>query len=180
LLRWTAHCVFGSILRFHGNDHRPWTYTPAVEATIRSYLEMRYKLIPALIAGGAHATATGFPLAARCDLHWPEHPSARSNLQYIWLNDTLVAPIYDTAHNLTARDVWIPPGAWQDAWNGSVVTGPANLSVSLPYERLPMWHRGEGGLVLGLEKGGLRIDAQERAQSRCTAEMQPRGSREDR
>ena len=72
LLRWTAHCVFGSILRFHGNDHRPWTYTPAVEATIRSYLEMRYKLIykliPALIAGGAHATATGFPLAARCDL----------------------------------------------------------------------------------------------------------------
>lgn len=113
-------------------------------------------------------------------MHWPEHPAARSNLQYIWLNDTLVAPIYDTAHNLTARDVWIPPGAWQDAWNGSVVTGPANLSVSLPYERLPMWHRGEGGLVLGLEEGGLRVDAQERAQSRCTAEMQPRGSREDR
>ena len=31
LLRWTGHCVFGSILRFHGSDHRPWTYTPAVE-----------------------------------------------------------------------------------------------------------------------------------------------------
>ena len=26
LLRWTAHCAFGSILRFHGSDHRPWSY----------------------------------------------------------------------------------------------------------------------------------------------------------
>ena len=25
LLLWTAHCVFGTILRFHGSDHRPST-----------------------------------------------------------------------------------------------------------------------------------------------------------
>ena len=51
LLRWAAHCTFGSILRFHGADHRPWSYDNHTEDTIRSYLQVRYKLIPSLIAG---------------------------------------------------------------------------------------------------------------------------------
>ncbi|KAL1527745.1 hypothetical protein AB1Y20_009130 [Prymnesium parvum] len=161
LLRWTAHCVFGTILRFHGDDHRPWTYGPEVEASIKVYLEMRYKLIPSLLAAGQRATADGTPLVSRCDLLWPEYAEASSNLQYLWLDDTLVAPIYDSTSNLTSRDVWIPPGQWQDAWNGSVVTGPATLSVSQPYERVPMWHRADGGLVLALDQPALRVDEQE-------------------
>merc|ERR1719240_1382884 len=55
LLRWTAHCAFGTILRFHGNDHRPWTYYNATEDAIRNYLNTRYKLAPSLIAAGHHA-----------------------------------------------------------------------------------------------------------------------------
>ena len=162
LLRWTAHCTFGSILRFHGNDHRPWTYGDAVQGTIKAYLDMRYKLVPSLVAAGAHATQSGFPLVARCDLYWPEaKPASASNLQYIFLNDTLVAPIYDSTDNVTTRDVWVPPGKWMDVWNGSVVEGPATLSVSLPYERQPMWHRADGGLVLGLEQPATRVDEQD-------------------
>ena len=86
LLRWTAHCVFGTILRFHGSDHRPWSYDNHTEDTIRSYLQMRYKMIPSLIAAGATATDTSFPIVARADLFWPEHPEAASNQQYIYLN----------------------------------------------------------------------------------------------
>ena len=73
----------------------------------------------------------------------------------------LVAPIYDTKQNLTTRSVWIPPGKWQDAWNGSTVTGPATLSVTLPFERVPMWHRAGGGLVLALDEPGVRVDEQD-------------------
>jgi len=146
LLRWTGHCTFGSILRFHGNDHRSWTYDNATVASVRWYLRTRYRLLPALIAAGATATATGFPLIARCDLIDPEYAEARSNDQYLFLNDTLVAPIFDSSTNQTTRSVWIPPGTWHDAWNGSVVVGPATLSVTQPYERVPLWHRG-GALV---------------------------------
>ena len=91
----------------------------------------------------------------------PEHPEASSNLQYLFLGDVLVAPIYDTKQNLTTRSVWIPPGKWQDAWNGSTVTGPATLSVTLPFERVPMWHRAGGGLVLALDEPGVRVDEQD-------------------
>jgi len=161
LLRWTAHCALGSILRFHGADHRPWTYGAAAEATVKSYLDMRYRLMPSLIAAGRQATAEGTPLVARCDLLWPEHPEAASNLQYLFLNETLLAPIYDTERNLTTRPVWIPPGRWVDAWNGSVVTGPASLSATLPYERVPMWHKADGGLVLAVDEPATRVADQD-------------------
>ena len=128
MLRWTAHCAFGSIHRFHGNDHRPWSYDNHTEDVVRDYLKTRYKLAPSLIAAGHHSTETGFPFVTRADLFWPEQPDANDNTQYIFLNDTLVAPIFDSTTNESTRQVWIPPGIWQDAWDGSTVTGPKPIS----------------------------------------------------
>ena len=28
-----------------------------------------------------------------------------------------------------SRSVWVPPGQWQDAWDGSIVTGPKVVMV---------------------------------------------------
>eukprot|EP01052_Picozoa_sp_SAG31_P025602 SAG31_NODE_2253_length_6075_cov_2.406459_2_plen_859_part_00 len=170
LLRWTAHCAFGTIFRFHGADHRPWQYGEAVEDTIRQYITARYKLAPSLIAAGQHATRTGYPFVTRCDLLWPEHATAgaANSTQYIFLNDTLVAPIWSgliSSHpapgvqpvNISSRQVWIPPGDWQDAWDGSIVTGPKLVTATQPYEKIPMWHRKAGGLTVLTDAPGLRI-----------------------
>jgi len=140
LMRWTAHCAFGSIHRFHGSDHRPWSYDNHTENVIRDYLNARYKLAPTLVAAGHQAAESGFPLVGRGDLFWPEHAEdgAYDNTQYVFLNDTLVAPIFEFISNETSRNVWIPPGDWEDAWDGSVVTGPQNISAQQPYERIPM------------------------------------------
>eukprot|EP01047_Picozoa_sp_COSAG01_P024186 COSAG01_NODE_1487_length_10136_cov_8.813390_5_plen_456_part_00 len=291
LLRWTAHCVFGTVIRYHGADHRPWKYGREIEGSIRQYLKTRYKLAPSLLAAGQHATRTGMPYVARCDLLWPEHaeppanasvPSSDRNCsvvltgtdvrdperapmppkgnlsqaqccdhcvatptcsayvwatdgvqpsgyscfllratggtrpapnrvvglvgaqnqtgrqwsssstqyhlrvksmligsldrlrlttfcdadtdtccmaRYIFLNDTLVAPIWDTSSNVTSRAVWIPPGQWEDAWDGSTVSGPKTVTASQPYERQPMWHRKGGGLTVITDSPGLRIGA---------------------
>jgi len=150
LLRWTAHCTFGTIVRFHGADHRPWTYGPEAEGVIRSYLQIRYRLAPSLIAAGRRATETGFPLVARCDLYWPEHRQhSASNHQYVFLEDLLVAPIFEEGPAGGAtRSVWIPPGDWQDAWGGAVVRGPTTVESTQPCERQPMWYRRDGGLLV--------------------------------
>eukprot|EP01050_Picozoa_sp_SAG11_P010128 SAG11_NODE_998_length_6237_cov_22.378299_4_plen_957_part_00 len=252
LLRWTAHCVFGTILRYHGADHRPWRYGSAVETTIQKYINIRYKLAPSLIAAGQEASRTGTPFVARCDLFWPEYGhvpresrncskamldtdagvgaqraatmppkgnlsqascceycvadptcsayvwatdgvqqsgyscwllqstggtrrsasrilglvgaqkpvmSSSSSTQYIFLNDTLVAPIWDTSTNGTTRSVWIPPGKWEDAWTGSIVSGPQTIqSEALPYEKQPMYHKRDGGLNVITDSPGLRIE----------------------
>ena len=52
LIRWAQHCSFGTILRLHGDDHRPWTYDAHTEAVLQGYLKMRYQMVPMLIAAG--------------------------------------------------------------------------------------------------------------------------------
>ncbi|CAJ1400869.1 unnamed protein product [Effrenium voratum] len=148
LMRWTAHCVFGSILRFHGADHRPWSYDNHTLQVISSYLGMRYKMLPMLLSAGQKATKTGFPLVARGDFFWPEHPESASNQQYVFLEDILVAPIWNSGSNITSRQVWIPPGHWKDSWDGSITEGPKTVTATQPWERQPMWIRPGAMLVL--------------------------------
>ena len=127
---------------------------------IKSYLDIRYRLSPSLVAAGHVASTTGFPIVARCDLFWPNYIEARSNDQYIHLQDTLIAPMFETATNITSRRLWVPPGEWQDAWTGNIVVGPSVVVSSQPYERQPMFHR-RGGVLVMLNHGDLRINDQD-------------------
>lgn len=44
------------------------------------------------------------------------------------------------------RSVWIPPGEWEDAWTGSVVSGPRRAVVQSPLWHMPIFVR-RGGIV---------------------------------
>jgi hypothetical protein len=78
----------------------------------------------------------------------------------VWLNDTLVAPIWDSSTNESTRDVWVPPGEWVDGWSGAKISGPKNVTVTQPFARIPLWHR-VGGLVVAAPEPGSRVDAQD-------------------
>lgn len=80
--------------------------------------------------------------------------------QYLFVNDTLVAPIMSAQSVPDSRRVWIPPGEWQDAWNGSVVAGPAWHVAHQPVQRIPMWHR-RGGLVVTVPAPKMRVELQD-------------------
>ena len=108
LLRWTAHCVLGTVVRFHQGDHRFWLRDNQTQETARSYLNLRYKLAPSLIGWGNTVQKAGFPLTARCDLVWPEHPEANDPTQYLHMNATLVAPLEAELQNTNkTRSVWV-------------------------------------------------------------------------
>eukprot|EP00927_Polykrikos_kofoidii_P015618 TRINITY_DN16958_c0_g1_i1.p1 TRINITY_DN16958_c0_g1~~TRINITY_DN16958_c0_g1_i1.p1 ORF type:complete len:980 (+),score=114.21 TRINITY_DN16958_c0_g1_i1:90-2942(+) len=163
-MRWTAHCAYGSILRYHdagAGAHRPWDYDAHTLEVTRSYLHARSKLMPSLIAAGQRATKTGHPLVARGDLFWPEYPDSASNQQYLFLDDILVAPIWDSHQNETSRSVWIPPGDWEDAWDGSIVKGPRTVATTRPFEQIPMWLRREGGFLIVADNASQRVEDQD-------------------
>ncbi|MHB8637653.1 MAG: TIM-barrel domain-containing protein [Fimbriimonadaceae bacterium] len=44
------------------------------------------------------------------------------------------------------RQVWMPPGQWENLWTGERVGGGFNMSVSAPLAEVPMWLR-QGGMV---------------------------------
>ena len=151
LLRWTAHCVLGTIVRFHQGDHRFWLRPNGTLAAARSYLTMRHALAPSLIAAGRTLQRAGFPLTARCDLLWPAHAAegARDPTQYVHLNATLVAPldVEPTDKVSNSRSVWVPPGDWIDGWSGASVRGPRTINVTQPADKIPMWHKAGAVLV---------------------------------
>merc|ERR1719210_330970 len=128
LIRWMAFCTFGTILRLHGADHRPWIYEKLhlnwVKPGVVAYIRLRYRMSPSLIAYGHQLKWTGKPYVARCDFYWPGKPEAQSNHQYIFLDDVLVSPQWQNDKNMSAKKTWIPPGLWQDMWDGSIVKGP--------------------------------------------------------
>ena len=53
-------------------------------------------------------------------------------------DDLLVAPVVE--EGATARTVVVPPGTWR-ADDGTVVTGPATVTVAAPLSRLPHFMR---------------------------------------
>ena len=100
-------------------------------------------------------------MCTRCCSAEHAKDGASNSTQYIFLDDTLVAPIWDSTANTTTRSVWVPPGDWEDAWDGSTVSGPKMVEASQPYEKQPMWHKKSGGLTVITDEPGLRIDDQD-------------------
>jgi hypothetical protein len=43
--------------------------------------------------------------------------------------------------------VWVPPGSWEDAWSGKIITGPQRITVTAPVEQIPMYYR-RGSLLI--------------------------------
>ncbi len=51
----------------------------------------------------------------------------------------------------TPRSVWIPPGTWINAWNGSVVKGPATDTFNSPLDQIPLYIRSGSVFALAPE-----------------------------
>ena len=105
-VRWVQFCSMGTIMRIHsdasknpGTDYsrQPWAIgTPAdgVEDLVRTFVEMRYKLIPTLVSAAARVTdGDGMPRVRRLDLEWPAEANATRVDQYLLADDLLVAPV---------------------------------------------------------------------------------------
>lgn len=150
-VRWSQHCALGAIHRYHGGPgHQPWLYNNTVESIIRRYLSLRMALMPTYIAAGTRASADGTPIARRLDITFPNAGvNATRSDQYLLADDILVAPCdsWEDESGTSIRDVWIPPGEWQDVWTGAITRGPLTMSVTQPLDRVPMFHRRPGLVV---------------------------------
>ena len=139
-LRWTQAAIFASHIRYHGTTPRePWNY-PGVAHHVRTWLRLRYGLIPYLEDAIAETTRSGWPVLRALALHWPDEARAwQADDQFLCGGDILVAPV---ANDAGVRDVWVPPGAWVDAWDGQVHHGPVELHrVASPLARIPVFFR---------------------------------------
>lgn len=80
---------------------------------------------------------TGMPLMRALVFFHPLDPEARRAAdEYYFGPDLLVAPVPTAG---TQRSVHLPQGEWLNYWSGARYTGPVDIVVNAPLDRIPLY-----------------------------------------
>lgn len=121
--RWLAFGVLTSHTRTHGAPPRePWEYDTAFVADFRRAVELKYALMPYLVAQSRTSAERGWPMLRALLLEHPDDPTAWTiDDEYQLGADLLVAPLF--ADSATSRRVYLPAGGWIDYQSGRAYEG---------------------------------------------------------
>ncbi|MET0310146.1 MAG: TIM-barrel domain-containing protein [Sphingomonas sp.] len=151
-LRWFQFATFLPMLRVHGymTDTEFWRYGETVERIARTYLELRYRLLPYSYALAADASAHGMPLIRPLVFDFPDDAAALDEAHAYMFGPALhVAPVL--APDARSWDVYLPrsAGGWYDFWTGEHRDGGETHRVDSPLDRIPLHVRAGSNLPLG-------------------------------
>ncbi len=127
-LRWMQYGTLTPFCRNHseiGNaDQYAWTWGETIEDLVRAAIELRYRLLPYVYAAFLTASETGAPVQRPLVFDHQDDPAVRDiDDQYLFGPDLLVAPVVEAG--MTARQVYLPAGAWYDWHGGEAIAGAA-------------------------------------------------------
>ena len=168
MIRWFQWAVFTPVLRMHGHrdpitppaepfrdgvaqcdtgaGNELWSFGEDVFAILRRHAALRERLRPYVADLMRAAHETGDPPMRPMFYDYPDDARCwEVDDQYMFGPDLLIAPV--TAAGVVARDVWLPAGAWIDAWTGARVDGTATISCPTPIERMPVFVRAGAGVA---------------------------------
>jgi len=120
--RWTPFGMLTSHTRSHGAPPtEPWEYGEDFMNAFRLADNMKYQLMPYIYAQAKECTERGLPMVRALFVEYPDDPGSwLIDDEYLFGSDMLVAPLFE---NVTARDVYLPPGQWIDYQTGASYTG---------------------------------------------------------
>lgn len=118
----------------------PWSFGSEVEAVARKALALRYRLLPYLYTAFWQAAQCGLPPLRPLVLAFQGDPNGYGIEDEFMVGDALLAaPVVQPG--ATAREVYLPPGAWLDYWTGEQFCGGRTISVAAPLDHLPLFVR---------------------------------------
>ncbi len=143
--RWMQMGILSPFCRGHtthfSRDQEPYAFGQEVEDICRTYLELRYRLMPYLYTLFWEASERGTPVLRPLFYHYPDDPTTYTLHDQVMLGSFLMAaPIYQPGR--TCRAVFLPAGEWYDWWTGERHTGPCHILAQAPLDTLPLYVRG--------------------------------------
>lgn len=147
----------------------PWVFGEPFTSIVRSFLELRMRLLPYLYSLAWEAAQCGAPLVRPLGWDHPDAPDLWAVQDAFLLGSALlVAPALEEKG--LSRNVTLPPGGWFDFWDDQVFSGPGEIERPTPLERIPVLVR--SGSILPLEEDGT-LELHVYAQIRDTSEGDP-------
>jgi alpha-glucosidase (family GH31 glycosyl hydrolase) len=134
----------------HGQgDHEPYSHGPIIEKAARSFLNLRYRLVPYMYSLHEAAHRTGVPVLRALALQEQSDLAvARIDDQFFVGDNLLVAPIFNDDGD---RKLYLPAGKWYDFFGETAPTrgGRTIERRSVPLDRLPVYVRAGAIIPLG-------------------------------
>lgn len=151
-VRWLQFATFTPFFRNHTNlgtiDQEPWALGQAVEDIGRTYLNLRYQLLPYFYCLFATARATGAPIMRPLLWHYQNDPVAVAcGDQFLVGRDLLVAPVLRPG--AVARSVYLPNEVWINFWTGERLAGGGHVVAEAPLGTIPLFVRAGAVLPFG-------------------------------
>ncbi len=142
--RWLQMSVFLPFFRAHTHsydpDQEPWSWgEPFLRINCR-WIEHRYRLLPYLYTAFWQCSQTGLPVTRPLLLAHQDDPvTHRIDDAFLCGDHLLIAPILTEGSR--SRTVYLPRGAWYDAWSDKRFNGAAWVEVEAPLSRIPVFVR---------------------------------------
>jgi alpha-glucosidase (family GH31 glycosyl hydrolase) len=139
-IRWMQYGTFCPIARAHGTGQptEPWGYGDQAEDICRSFIQLRYRLLPYIYTMAYKNFTTGLPLARPLFFDYPGDENLfNESSSYLWGDAFLVSPVVQASQ--TSKRIYLPQGVWIDYWTDSVFQGGPNVVVTTPLETMPLF-----------------------------------------
>lgn len=138
MIRWTQLNALLPAMQF---SLPPWEYGEESAAICRRYAKLHTEYAPKIVEIAKAATKNGHPIIR--PIFWLEPDDDFSLMcddEFLLGDDILVAPVVHP--NIRQRNIYLPPGTWQDHWTNEIFVGPKRLNAyPTPLENLPFFER---------------------------------------
>ncbi len=114
-LRWIKFGVFSPVFRPHCTKtvlrfREPWLYGEEAEKITREYVNMRYRLLPAIYAQAYNNYQTGEPIFKELSYEYPtDKKAAKAKYQYMLGKNVMFAPFVGIIPNVCTRENYTTP-----------------------------------------------------------------------
>ncbi|WP_428329880.1 glycoside hydrolase family 31 protein [Mucilaginibacter sp.] len=144
--RWMQIGAFIPYFRNHSasdtKSAEPWTFGKDALDVTRSYINLRYQLLPYLYSTFYESSANGIPVMRSLAINYTFDPkvlTAAFQNQYQFGSAFMVTPFEST------RDfgkIYLPEGTWYDLYTGAQEQGKQEKIIPLTINKLPIYVKG--------------------------------------
>ncbi|MFI3306699.1 MAG: glycoside hydrolase family 31 protein [Rikenellaceae bacterium] len=150
LTRWVQFGAFNPLFRIHGfrSNTEIWRYTPEFEKIARSFIDLRYELIPYIYSESSKVTSCGKLLMSPLAYSSPEDKNTWGIKDQFMLGESiLVNPV--TNYKARERKLYLPDGEWYDFWSGKKIEGGKWITAAAPITSLPLYIKAGAIIPMG-------------------------------
>ncbi|QDO93176.1 DUF4968 domain-containing protein [Formosa sediminum] len=140
--RWIQLGVFHPFCRTHSSgDHgeqEPWMFGDEVTDIVRSFIELRYQLLPYLYTAFWQYLDEGIPILKSLVLYDQDDIQTHYRTdEFMYGNDILVCPILEP--NSKGRRMYIPRGKWYNFWTKELIKGGREIWIDTDLDTMPIF-----------------------------------------